>query len=142
VIGGLYVEVLRAEGVNLEQGVGEPDAQFFDDAMNALAVLGNYGSPFYLQLADFKHIEATGLQITRAPGKDVVYLGCVMLMLGVFMMFYLHHRRVWVWLAEREGKTVVLLAGSGHRNRTEFEREFTALQAELEKLLPQANDAS
>jgi cytochrome c biogenesis protein len=136
VLGALYVELLRDEGVNLEQGVSEEDSRFFDDTLNTLSMLVAYGSPFYLQLAEFNHIEASGLQIARAPGKDIVYLGCAMLMAGVFMMFYMHQRRIWVRLEQRDGGTALLFAGSGHRNRLEFEREFRALQAELEQAVP------
>lgn len=142
VLGALYIEVLRAEGIDVAQGISEEDGQFFDDALNTLSMLGAYGSPFYLQLSAFDHIEASGLQIARSPGKDIVYLGCAMLMVGVFMMFYMHQRRVWVYLAQRTAGSTVLFAGSGHRSRMEFEHEFHALQAELEKALPQSDDAS
>jgi len=142
VMGSLYVEVLRAEGIDVAQGIGDADGQFFDDALNTLSMLGAYGSPFYLQLSAFDHIEASGLQIARSPGKDIVYLGCAMLMVGVFMMFYMHQRRVWVYLAPRNDGSAVLFAGSGHRNRMDFEREFQALRAELEKALPHSAAAS
>lgn len=142
VFGALYVDVLREAGLDLAQGVSDADSQFFDDALNTLSMLGAYGSPFYLQLSSFEHIEASGLQIARSPGKDIVYLGCAMLMLGVFMMFYMHQRRVWVYLIPRTGGATVLFAGSGHRNRMEFEREFHALQDELEKALPRSAAAT
>ncbi len=140
VLGAVYVDVLTQEGVDMSKGVSERDSHFFDDAMNAFALLGPYDSPFYLQLADFTQVQASGLQITRAPGKDVVYLGCIMLMAGVFMMFYLHHRRVWVRLAAGAKGTSLVFAGSGHRGAKEFEREFNALRAELEQALPGATD--
>lgn len=142
VIAALYVEVLREEGVDVEQGVSDEDSQFFDDALNTLSMLGAYGSPFYLQLSAFDHIEASGLQIARSPGKNIVYLGCAMLMVGVFMMFYMHQRRLWVYLVPRDGGANLLVAGSGHRNRLEFEREFHALQAELQNAVPRGTDVS
>lgn len=138
VLGALYVDMLRDEGVDVAQGVSDADSQFFDDALNTLSMLGAYGSPFYLQLSAFEHIEASGLQIARSPGKDIVYLGCAMLMVGVFMMFYMHQRRVWVYVMPRDGGAAMLFAGSGLRNRMDFAREFRALQAELEKAVPPA----
>ncbi len=131
VIGSIYLEQLREEGVLGEQGVSEADAQFFDDTLEAFAALGSYGSPLLMQLADFRHVEASGLQIARAPGKNIVYLGCVMLMAGVFFMFYLHHRRVWVSVAPGEHGARVLFAGSGNRDRAEFATEFEGLQRVL-----------
>ncbi len=127
VLGALYIEVLVEEGRQPEQGVDGQDATFFDDALNAISLLGPYGSPFYLQLTDYDHVEASGLQITRSPGKDVVYLGCVMLMAGIFFMFYMHHRRVWVKVAPGGEGAAVLVAGTGHRDRQDFSEEFAKI---------------
>lgn len=132
IVGTLYIDLLKEEGVKVAGGIPEPDALFFDDALEALAALGSYGSPIYLQVADFRQIEASGLQITRAPGQDVVYLGCVMLMAGVFFMFYLHHRRLWVSVTPDGDGARLLMAGSGNRDRIEFGAEFEALRKALQ----------
>ncbi|MGE0079787.1 MAG: cytochrome c biogenesis protein ResB [Thiohalomonadaceae bacterium] len=137
VIGALYVDQLREEGSLGKEGVAEADAQFFEDALEAFAALGSYGSPLLVQLTDFRHVEASGLQITRSPGKDIVYLGCVMLMAGVFFMFYLHHRRVWVAVTPGGQGARVLFAGSGNRDRAEFAKEFDGLH----RVLAQATGA-
>jgi cytochrome c biogenesis protein len=131
VIGSLYVELLREEGVDMTAGISQADAAYFDDAVNALSLLGPYGAPMYIKLQEFQHIEASGLQITKAPGQNIVYLGCVMLMLGVFFMFYLHHRRLWLLIAPHEEGSSVLFAATGHRERTDFDREFEFLQHDL-----------
>jgi cytochrome c biogenesis protein len=133
VLGSLYVELLREEGVDTSAGISQADAAYFDDAVNALSLLGPYGAPMYVKLEDFQHIEASGLQITKAPGKDIVYLGCVMLMLGVFFMFYLHHRRLWLLVGPHEEGATVLFAATGHRERTDFDREFEFLQHDLRR---------
>ncbi|MBK8538104.1 MAG: cytochrome c biogenesis protein ResB [Candidatus Competibacteraceae bacterium] len=59
----VFLDVLREEGVKLEQGVGEREDAFFNDALSALAALPAYGSPFYLQLTRFQQVEASGLQV-------------------------------------------------------------------------------
>jgi len=133
VLGNLYVELLLGEGVDIGSGISDSDASYFDDALSAISLLGPYGSPMYLSLEDFTHIEASGLQITRAPGQNIVYLGCVMLMLGVFFMFYLHHRRVWLLITPQQDGSSVLLAATGHRERSDFDREFTFLQTDLRR---------
>ena len=131
VLSEIYLEQLAGEGVDIAQGLSDADSLFFDDALNAYSLMGPYGSPYFLQLANFEHREASGLQITRSPGKDIVYLGCVLLMVGIFMMFYLHHRRVWVWLAPTSTGTEILFAGSGNRNRVNFDEEFSDLHQGL-----------
>ena len=83
-------EVLREEGVDVSAGINNPqDRQFFRDAFDALSAVPNYGSPFYLQLTDFTQVEATGLQITRSPGKNLVYLGCVLLIPWIYRLIVL-----------------------------------------------------
>ncbi len=122
-----YAQVLEEEGVDISNGISERDARFYEDAVNALATLPAYGSPFYLQLTDFTHIQASGLQIARAPGKNVVYLGFALLILGVFMMFYVHQRRLWFWLEADGQGTRVLFAGTGSRDQRDFAAEFERL---------------
>ena len=131
VLGTLYIDLLEEQGIDIAAGVDEAQARYFDDAINALSLLGPYGSPMYLRLQQYQHVEATGLQITRAPGQNVVYLGCVMLMAGVFFMFYLHHRRLWLRIEEQDGNSQILFAAAAHRERGEFDREFEQLSADL-----------
>lgn len=127
ILSALYAEVLRAEGVDISEGISERDSRFYEDTLNAVTALPLYGSPFFLQLESFEQVQASGLQITRSPGKSVVYLGFTLLMIGVFMMFYVRQRRIWVWLQPQLDQTQVILAGSGERDRRDFEREFTQL---------------
>lgn len=139
ILGAAYMDVLHDEGVDVSAGLSETDAQFYDDAINALSVLPNYGAPFFLQLEQFEHVQASGLQIARAPGKNVVYLGFALLTVGVFVMFYISHRRLWFQLRPNKHPgdhqdatgTQVLFAGSGNRDQHDFSREF----AELHKAL-------
>lgn len=131
ILGNVYLEQLREEGIDTTQGLNEADSLFFDDALNAISTLPAYGSPFYLAFTDFTQVEASGLQITKAPGQNIVYLGCVMLMLGVFFMFYLHHRRLWLLVREEQGVTAVMLAAAAHRERGAFDNEFASLSRDL-----------
>ena len=131
VLGTLYVGLLREEGVDVSAGIDDEQARYFDEALNAFSLLGPYGSPIMLRLQQYQHVEASGLQITRAPGQDIVYLGCVMLMAGVFFMFYLHHRRLWLRIEEKDGNSSVLFAAAAHRERGEFDREFEKLAGDL-----------
>jgi len=121
---GLYVNLLNSEGVDISKGISEKQNRFFEDAINGIAGMGAYGTPFYLQLTDFEHRQASGLQITRSPGKNVVYFGSAMLILGIFMMFYIAHQRLWVILKPVETGTQVLFGGTGNRNQRDFAKHF------------------
>jgi cytochrome c biogenesis protein len=123
----IYQNTLKQEGVTGE--LTEADWLFFDDSLLAIDKISAYGSPWFVQMTSFKHIEASGLQITRSPGKDVVYFGSAMLTLGVFLLFYVAHRRIWVWVKPHDDNRVeVVLAGSSNRNLPEFELYFNKLQ--------------
>ena len=45
----------------------------------------------------------TGLQVTRDPGVNVVWLGCIFLIAGICMAFFMSHRRVYLVLEEKDG---------------------------------------
>jgi cytochrome c biogenesis protein len=131
-LGEIYLELMREEGVDLSQGLRDQDAAFFDDSLTAIAALGVYGSPFYLQLREFDFVQASGLQITRAPGKNVVYLGFALLIVGVFLMFYVPNRKLWFWIEQRGDTSRILAAGTGSRHQRDFEREFEHMCAQLD----------
>ncbi len=110
---------------------GEPDAQsdaaasrFVQSSINALSDSFLYGSPVYLQLDSFKQVQASVFQLTRAPGKKVVYLGSLLLVAGIFSMFYVRERRLWFWLKDAATGTSVVMAMSSARKTLDFEKEF------------------
>jgi cytochrome c biogenesis protein len=102
----------------------ETHGRFLQLATNALSDSFFYGAPVYLALDDFVEVKASVLQVTRSPGKKVVYLGCLLLVLGVFAMFYIRERRIWVWVRPDEnGGAHALMAMSTQRQTLDFERE-------------------
>ncbi|HEY0722306.1 MAG TPA: cytochrome c biogenesis protein ResB [Gammaproteobacteria bacterium] len=127
VLGGLYLEQLATEGIDTSNGISDADARYFDDAVNAMSLIGPYGTPFFLQLTDFKQVEASGLQISRAPAGPIIIFGFLLLCAGVFMMLYLHNRHLWVRISGDGEELNVLFAGTSHRNRGDFGEEFDAL---------------
>lgn len=110
----------------------EKHARFLQLATNAYADTFFYGAPIYLQLKEFDEVKASVLQITRAPGQNVVYLGCLFLVLGVFSMLYIRERRLWVWITSTEhDQSHALMAMSSQRITLDFENEFDALKQQL-----------
>ncbi len=85
---------------------------FMTQAVLAASDARVYPAPMAFELIDFKQVQASVFQVARAPGRNVVYLGCALLILGVFAMLYVRERRIWVWL---EGANTD--AGDGHGSR-------------------------
>ena len=77
----------------------EKTQAFMSQLVLSLSDAPHYPAPMAFKLIDFKQVQASVFQVTRSPGKTIVYLGCVFLILGVFAMLYVRERRVWVWLA-------------------------------------------
>jgi cytochrome c biogenesis protein len=71
---------------------------FMSQAVLSLSDAHHYPAPMAFELKDFKQVQASVFQVARAPGKNVVYLGCALLILGIFAMLYVRERRLWVWL--------------------------------------------
>ncbi|OZI28208.1 cytochrome C biogenesis protein ResB [Bordetella genomosp. 1] len=95
-------------------------------ALGAMSDLTLYPAPVLFALSDFQHIQASGFQVSRTPGKNAVYLGCLLLIVGVFSMFYIRDRRIWVWLSPaREGHGTDVQAAMTSQKRTlDFNQEF------------------
>ena len=74
---------------------------FMTQAVLSLSDSFFYPAPVLLQLTDFDQVQASVFQVARAPGKTLVYLGAVLLIVGVFAMLYIRERRLWVWLPGR-----------------------------------------
>jgi cytochrome c biogenesis protein len=113
----------------------QPHGRFLQLSLNALSDNVFYAAPVYLQLDDFTEVKASVLQVTRSPGKKVVYLGCILLVLGVFSMFYVRERRLWLWLTDDGAAgTRALMAMSTQRKTLDFEDEYKNLAAKLPQL--------
>jgi cytochrome c biogenesis protein len=121
-----------------ENEITEEDLVFLQDAVDAIGSLPRYGSPVFLLLNDYQHVEASGLQIARSPGKSVVYLGCALLIAGVFILFYLPQRRLWMLVKQKQGTVEIVLAGMSNRNP----REFDAFLEQQKQLLETASGNS
>ena len=126
-----YLAMLADAGMDADN-ISDRDIQFLNDAIITLSALHQYGSPYYLQLTDFEHVEASGLQIARAPGAKWVYLGFSLLIVGVFLLFYVPHQRLWAIVRPGDSGSEILLAGSRTRHTRDFGRYFGQISRTIE----------
>ena len=69
----------------------------------------------------------TGLQVNKDPGVWVVWLGCIMMILGLYVAFFMSHRRLWLRLAPDEKhseRLQLVMVGNANKNQPAFEDEF------------------
>ena len=111
---------------------GETTNAFMNQAVLALSDAQAYPVPLAFELVDFKQVQASVFQVTRAPGHYIVYLGCALLIAGVFAMLYVRERRLWVWLAPAAGGgSQARMALSSNRQTLQTDREFDTLRQAL-----------
>lgn len=117
----------------------EATQTFVQESLNAMSDLFFYGTPFYLQMTQFEHRQASGLQLTRSPGKNLVYSGSLLLVLGIFAMLYIRERRIWLLVkpnyAETGDSNSVLFAMSANRKNRDLDIEFASYREQLQRLL-------
>lgn len=109
---------------------GEARNRFLLNSMDAYTGLTEYPAPVLLQLNGYKEVRSSGLQMTRAPGASLVYLGSVLLVLGTVFMFYIREKRAWV-LFDKDG---VRFSMSSSRSERDLQKEFPKHAAALETL--------
>ncbi|WP_454904475.1 cytochrome c biogenesis protein ResB [Variovorax gossypii] len=144
--GGVLVRILNDvlfEVLNLSrEGAGlavlpndEKSQAYLTQAVLAISDAHFYPAPVAMMMTDFTQVQASVFQVARAPGKNVVYLGCLLLIIGIFAMLYVRERRLWVWLtpdgSAADGATTATMAFSVNRKTMDSDREFEHLKHKL-----------
>jgi cytochrome c biogenesis protein len=112
------------------------NVQWTQLAVGALSDLRFYPAPILFSMKSFDLVQASVFQISRTPGMLTVYIGCLLLVIGIFAMFYVRDRRIWVWLkrADQADGTHVLAAMTSQKRTLDFNREFDRFKQALSRL--------
>ena len=65
----------------------------------------------------------TGLQVAKDPGVEVVWLGCFLMVIGIYAAFFMSHRRIWVRIQNGS----VTIGGNASKNQSAFQQTFEGL---------------
>lgn len=76
---------------------------------------------------------ATGLQVVKDPGVWTVYTGCIMMIVGLIIIFFMSHRRIWVFVEKDGDKTILFLSGNTNKNKLGFEKDMARLVDDFEE---------
>ena len=85
-------------------------------------------------LQDIRRKVYTGLQVTKDPGVNVVWTGCILMILGIFSTFFFSHQQVWIRTKSVGNNLELVMAGTARKNQIGFEKVFERLKAEIEKI--------
>lgn len=97
-----------------------------DNFTKSDSVVKYEGPSFTLVSAD--GLYSTILDVNRDPGVPVVYLGCIIMVIALYVTFFWSHRKIWI----RVDPGKISIGGSTNRNETIFESDFSKLAEEIE----------
>ena len=88
----------------------------------------------------------TGLEVSHEPGQWSVWAGVLLMGLGLTVVFYLVHVRVWAApVRDAKGQLMLWIGGTANKNKDAFQLRFRnmveELQAEL-KVSTKAGDTT
>lgn len=105
----------------------DDNIRFAQLSLSAVSDAQLFDAPLLVSLKDYQEVKASVFQVTRSPGKTTVYVGCLLLILGIFAMLYIQERRIWVWLSPKDGGATLKFAATTPRLTMDFQKEFSAL---------------
>jgi cytochrome c biogenesis protein len=93
----------------------------------------NAEAPYQFEPKDLQMAHFTGLQVSHEPGQWGVWAGVILMGLGLAVVFYVVHQRVWaVPIREANGSLVLWVGGAANKNKDVFEQRFRKIVDEIE----------
>ncbi len=77
----------------------------------------------------------TGLQVKKDPGKWIVYLGFILMMVGIFLVYYYDPKTYWIYVKEEENTLKVILGGYAKRERQSLKNKLEEIADKIKKEL-------
>ena len=115
-------EVTRRLKIWFTDNQGEPSVFWMEAGQEA-----TIERPSGAYLFQARQLYATGLQATKDPGVWLVYAGCLLMLIGLYIAFFLSHRRIHVLVRPKGSDSSVLFAGVANKNKVGFEKKFSEL---------------
>ena len=79
--------------------------------------------PYYFKLNRIESKHYTGLQLSHDPGVSIVAIGSFFIIIGFFITFFSSHKRLWVRVDEKEGKSRISVAATSNKDPVGLKRE-------------------
>lgn len=85
-----------------------------------------------IEFRDLWGAQYTGLQVRKDPGVWIVYLGCLIMGIGLYGCFFMNHTKIWVRIrAGSRNSSRISVAATVNKNRMAFEQKIDRLVKEL-----------
>lgn len=123
-----YIKIIYflAESMNQELITSNKvEKDFFQDALNAYSDSFFYGASPFLVLNEYEKIYASGMQLTKDPGKVWVYIGSLFLVIGIFCMIYVQEVRLWLIRKSSRKYAVAMASNREHIDFDNYCKQLT-----------------
>ncbi|SNB45525.1 cytochrome c biogenesis protein ResB [Geobacter sp. DSM 9736] len=129
-----FMPALTGPAAQVEVHLPNGETQSFivfgnNPAMNRMNL--SYTGGKLLQYRGGEEFMYTGLQVAKDPGVWVVWLGCTLMIAGVYSAFFMSHRRIWV----RIENGIVTVGGNASKNQGGFQIFMERLVTKIKKQL-------
>jgi cytochrome c biogenesis protein len=101
----------------------------------------NAFSPYTFEGKDVQMAYFTGLEVSHEPGQWSVWAGVILMGLGLTVVFYFVHVRVWAAPVRDARGLMLWIGGTANKNKDVFERRFRKLVEQIESELKTAVEA-
>ncbi len=129
-----YGDMMTNPGIHIDFSIG---GQEFDGW-----ILKRYPQTWSLpgghrvELIDYWGSQYTGLQVRKDPGVWIVYLGCLIMSIGLYSAFFMSHKKIWVSISpDSKNGSNIMIAATANKNRPSFEKDVDKFAAALQKQL-------
>jgi cytochrome c biogenesis protein len=85
----------------------------------------------FIAIEDFVPRYYTGLQVSRDPGVWVVYIGFILMIIGIYITFFMSHQQVCIDVTGQGKKSRVWVAGISNKNKMGMQKKVAKLSEHL-----------
>jgi cytochrome c biogenesis protein len=121
-----------------QAGSEQPATQWIFPAYNPVGQ--GQDADYKFEYRDMQMGYFTGLEVSHEPGQWLVWAGCILMGVGLFVAFYMVHMRLWVVaVPDAKGKLVLWIGGQANKNKDRFEQKFDEVVESIRTELDQAS---
>ena len=93
-------------------------------------------APYEFSIKAATWLYYTGLEVSHHPGQLGVWIGVVLMAIGLVVAFYTHHVRIWAVVTDDgKGGKLLWVGGTTNKNRDKFQLKFEQIKAALREEL-------
>jgi cytochrome c biogenesis protein len=92
-----------------------------------------------IKFEDYWGVEYTGLSVSKDPGVWLIYTACIFMAIGLYVAFFISHRKLWVHFTHEapgdKGPLRISVGGNTSRNRFAFEKEVDHMLSKISQAI-------